>query len=259
MDNSTREDEILKLLEETPKHYLSVAELADHFAISPSTIRRDLVRLDALHKVAKTHGGAALFNYLGEFRFEKTDRNYREREQTEQVDKKIIATYAASLVKQGSCVYLDASTTVGYLVPYLPVAKNILYVTNSPDLAARLTDTGHIVLVTGGSLKTATSAFVGEYALSFLEHFNFDLGFFGCNGIHPTAGFSTPDPVEAEIKRKAMSRTYQSYVLADHTKFDLISSVTFAGFSGVTLITDSVPEKYRPLLKFVDLSTKTRD
>ena len=133
--------------------------------------------------------------------------------------KNTIARYASKLVKSNMCVYLDASTTVASMIPYLPLLSNTYFVTNSPNLAIKLSELGHRVYVTGGELKLTTNAYIGGYALDFLDKFNFSLGFFGTNGIHLTSGFTTPDPSEASIKMKAISKCYSVYILASHNKF----------------------------------------
>lgn len=256
MKDSNREDEIINLLEETPEHYLTVSALATHFNVSESTIRRDLARLYEQHKISKMHGGAAPLNYAGQFLFDNGDREFPTRAYLEPFSKRAIAAYVSSLIKPGSCVYLDASTTVATISDFVTAEKNVLFVTNSPDICNRMTSAGHRTLLTGGELKTSTSAFVGEYAENFLDEFNFNLGFFGTNAIHPTACFTTPDYIEAMMKKKAISRTYQAYVLADHTKFDKIAAVTFATFKDAILIADQVPERYKTLVRYVDLSAK---
>lgn len=110
------------------------------------------------------------------------------------------------------------------------------------------------VFVTGGELKLTTDAYTGGFAIEFLNKFNFSIGLFGTNGIHRTANFTTPDPVEASIKRKAMERTYKSYILADSSKFNNVASVTFANLSEATLITDCIRDDYRDILKMIDAS-----
>ena len=65
----------------------------------------------------------------------------------------------------------------------------------------------------------------------------------GTNGISIQAGFTTPDVDEAMIKTEAIRHSYVSYVLADHTKFDEINSVTFANIGDCTIITNKLTVK----------------
>ena len=51
-------------------------------------------------------------------------------------------------------------------------------------------------------MKHRTGAMVGAAALTAMENYRFDKSFVGTNGIHPEAGFTTPDPEEALIKKE---------------------------------------------------------
>lgn len=70
----------------------------------------------------------------------------------------------------------------------------------------------------------------------------------GTNGISAEAGYSTPDIEEAFIKTEAMGRSFVAYVLADSSKFGMVSSVTYADLSQACIVTDSVPDtKYHDI------------
>lgn len=259
MSTKDRDSEILRLLQESPSQFVSVESLAEYFKTSESTIRRDLQRMASEHRVLRVHGGAASLHFSGNFKFERLDREYLVRERTEPNIKKAIAQQAARYVKEGSCIYLDASTTVAAMIPYLPAFKNTYYITNSPLLAQKLTERGLSCYVTGGELKLTTNAFIGPYAIEFISKFNFDIGFFGTNGIHPQSKFTTPDPQECAIKSNALSKCYQVFILADHTKFDNISTATFCDFTRPILITDEINDKYQSLIKMQEVRPSKND
>ena len=259
MSSKTRDSEILRLLDESPSQFVAVENLAEYFKTSESTIRRDLQRMASQHQLMRVHGGAASLHFSGNFKFDRLDKEYLERERTEPEVKKFIAKKAASFVKDGSCIYLDASTTVASMIPYLPSHKNICYVTNSPLLAQKLAEKGMTCYVTGGELKLTTNAFIGSYALEFLKRFNFDIGFFGTNGIHPQAKFTTPDPQECAIKSAAINKCFSSYILADHTKFDKIATATFSDFSRPIVITEQIEEKYKSITKMIKADMPKKD
>lgn len=254
MSSKKRDSEILRLLEESPSQFVSVESLSEYFKTSESTIRRDLQRMGTQHKLLRVHGGAASLHFSGNFKFERLDKEYLERERTEPEIKKYIAKQASQFVKEGSCIYLDASTTVASMIPFLPIFKNTSFITNSPLLAQKLAERGLTCYVTGGELKLTTNAFIGPYVLDFISKFNFDVGFFGTNGIHPQAKFTTPDPQECAIKSAAIAKCYEVFILADHTKFDNISTATFCDFNRPTLITDKVNDKYRSLVKTIEVA-----
>lgn len=71
--------------------------------------------------------------------------------------------------------------------------------------------------------------------------YHFTLGFWGANGITREDGFTTPDAAEAEVKRLSMRQTLHRFVLADASKADRVSRVTFADFEDATLVTSALP------------------
>ena len=89
----------------------------------------------------------------------------------------------------------------------------------------------------GGEFKAVTEAIVGEEAVAALEKYNFTKGFWGANGVSLQKGYSTPELKEAMVKKKSMENCKERFVLADESKFNQISSVTFAPFEGATVIT----------------------
>ena len=91
-----------------------------------------------------------------------------------------------------------------------------------------------------------TEAVVGTEAVGNLRKYNFTKTFIGVNGISEESGYTTPDAEEAAIKAEAMDRGRRNYVLADHTKFDTVCSVTFAELSDGIIITDEAADnKFR--------------
>ena len=58
-----------------------------------------------------------------------------------------------------------------------------------------------------------------------------------------SAGITTPDRNEASVKSAAVQNSQTIYVLADHSKFGHIASVTFAQLGRVKIITDKLQDK----------------
>ena len=106
----------------------------------------------------------------------------------------------------------------------------------------RMTEIG-AVLFSGGEIKAATEAIIGAECVLTLKNYNFTKCFMGTNGISLTAGFTTPDVNEARVKSAAMESSRRSYILADHSKFDEISSATFAQLGKASIITDRLSNR----------------
>ena len=228
--------EILDIINQ--KNYVNIKELQSLTNSSESTIRADLVELANEKKIIRLHGGAQALN-KNSISYELSIQDKMEI----QVDaKKNIAEYAAKLIENNSTIYIDAGTTTYYLADYI-TAKNVTIVTNSVIIARRFKVKGYQVYVIGGEYKLKTEAFIGTVAKEILAKFHFDSSFIGCNGVDLESGFTTPDIEEALIKGQAMNQSSNSYILADHSKFDVKTAVRFYGFEGTKIITDVITNK----------------
>ena len=210
-----RYEVILKLLEE--KNSITVAEVKDLLNTSESTVRRDITALHNAGKLVKVFGGAVA-----------CDRTVITHEPT---------------VEQKAEVNVEAKQLVAAKA-YL-TEKSATFVTNAVAHAKTLAAAGFRVYLIGGELKGSTEAVVGNQALMTLQNYHFTKGFFGTNGISKQSGLTTPDMNEAMVKKTAMGQCREVFVLADHSKFGNISSVTFGSFQNGTILTDTCPEEYK--------------
>ena len=165
-----------------------------------------------------------------------------QRQELYREEKNRIGRYAASLVGPEDFVYLDAGTTTGAMIPYL-TEHSAAFVTNAVSHALHLAENGFRVILIGGEVKAATEAIVGNEAYVNLKKFNFTKGFWGTNGVSPSAGFSTPDINEAMVKECALLHTQQAYILCDSSKFYHTSPVTFGEFEDGIILTDRLPDE----------------
>ena len=144
---------------------------------------------------------------------------------------------AGKLIKVfGGAVALEDGDTVSAYEPTVE-QKSELYVEAK----------GIKVFLIGGELKSSTEAVIGAQAMKNLQEYHFTKGFFGANGITKAEGFTTPDANEALVKQTAIERCKNRYILADHSKFGCISSVTFSAFVNAKILTDGCPAEYQEL------------
>src|SRR5699024_5608733 len=118
---------------------------------------------------------------------------------------------------------------------------NIQVVTNSVKHATLLVERNIKTIILGGSIKLSTHAALGSFTIKQLEQFRFDQAFLGMNGAHLKAGFTTPDPDEAAIKKLAMSQRHHISVATDHSNFQPVTSTRVAPLKTATIITDCIP------------------
>lgn len=231
---------IINFLEE--KKAVTVAELAALLDTSESTIRRDLNALSEMGKLNKVHGGATLL----ENSISIVDEDFEVKALKNVEEKKVISAYAAKLVNDGDVVFIDAGTTTQLLIDYIDSKTKAVFVTNGIVHAKKLIQKGLKAYIIGGQLKLSTQAVVGAEAINNLSKYNFTKCFLGTNGISVETGFTTPDLEEALVKKEASNRSYMTYVLADHTKFRMVSAITFLDLSRGCVITDKLSDnKFR--------------
>ena len=215
----------------------SVADLAQAYDVTTETVRRDLAVLDRAGLLRRVHGGAVPVRAL-----HLVEPSVDERESTRAGHKHAIASAAAEFIPQsGATVLFDAGTTTARVAALLPPDRELLIVTNSVPIAARLASlTSMSLQLLGGQVRGLTQATVGERAVGMLESLRVDIAFIGTNGISVRHGLSTPDPGEAAVKRAMVACANFVVVVADSSKIGREEFVSFAPIDRVdVLVTDS--------------------
>ncbi|WAA09877.1 DeoR/GlpR family DNA-binding transcription regulator [Fervidibacillus albus] len=216
------------------KNVVTIQELVKLTNTSESTIRRDLAVLEKEKYLKRVHGGAE------RLRGKLTEPNVEEKSTKFIREKRIIAKHAANLIENGDCIFLDAGTTTFQMIDFLQEDQNIVVVTNGLHHIDKLIKKGIRSYIVGGYMKPTTGAVVGSGALFSINEYRFDKCFLGVNGIHRELGYTTPDPEEAAIKQRAIQLAGDTYVLADHSKFNEISFAKIADLSVASIITDQL-------------------
>ena len=232
-----RRTKIVEIVNE--KKAVSVNDLVEMLDTSAATIRRDIKELNRMKQLVKVFGGATAITSM--------DVNTKEDAVKQKAGKNVqekdcISKYAAGLIQDNDFVYIDAGTTTLTMIDYINNYQ-AKYITNGVVHAKKLMDKGLETIMIGGRLKASTEAVVGPDCVEFIRKYHFTKAFMGTNGISIRAGFTTPDVDEAMIKTEAIRHAYMSYILADHTKFDQINSVTFAAINECSIITDRLASK----------------
>lgn len=240
MLNQERKNAIMDILK--THGTVSVAMLTEVLGASESTIRRDITELAKTGLVNKIHGGAMLKNQ----NFIALEDSVQKKSGENMSEKKEIARFAAAQINNDDFVYLDAGTTTLLMADYIDKNCAASFVTNGIIHAKKLVQMGLQVYVLGGQLKSTTEAVIGVVAAKNIRSYNFTKAFIGANGVSIERGYTTPDAEEAFVKATAFDRSFVTYILADHSKFGVVSSVTFAPIDRGCIITDFLPdETYR--------------
>jgi DeoR/GlpR family transcriptional regulator of sugar metabolism len=77
---------------------------------------------------------------------------------------------------------------------------------------------------------------VGPFAVSALRSVNVDIVFMGVHGMHPRAGFTTPNMLEAETNQALIETGRRLVVTADHTKWGVTGVSTIARLSRADVV-----------------------
>lgn len=215
----------------------SVSDLAQRFAVTSETIRRDLDVLSSRGLVGRVHGGA-----VPPERIRLVEAGVGAREASQAAEKQRIAQAALAWLPttEDATILLDAGTTVGRLAELLPPNRVKTVVTNSLSAASAVSmrSVADVELL-GGRVRGITQASVGSSTVDALRGLRVDVAFLGANGFSPTYGFSTPDPAEGSVKKAMVDCGRIVVMLADSTKYGSDYLVRFARLHDVqVLITD---------------------
>jgi len=229
-----RRQQILEAVQDAGQ--LSVAELSTHFDVSEVTIRQDLQALSEQGFLLRTRGGALSVNTMPEFSFDVRQHQYA-------AQKAKIGQAAANLVGHGDTVFLDASTTVHAIIPYLKNYSELTVITNSLKAAVSFLDAPQIqVILPGGSLRRESISLVDPTSDDFLKDINIQIGFFGARGVTVEEGMTDVNQNEVTMKRAMVERCRRVVGALDARKWGKIAAYTFASIEQIdTLITDSDP------------------
>ncbi|PWV98212.1 DeoR family transcriptional regulator [Hoeflea marina] len=175
------------------------AELSVEFEVSEDTIRRDLRELAAAGLCERVYGGALL-------RTPPVPLGLRLDVRLEA--KRTLGRMTASLLEEGSVVFIDAGSTNLEVARAIAPGLRLTVVTNGPVIAAALIDRPHTeVIMVGGRMNADLGACVDAQALTEIGRLNIDAYVIGACGIDPAAGLMAQSFEEGSIKRAIAARS----------------------------------------------------
>jgi len=205
-----RRAEIVRLAETSG--LASVTDMAERFAVSASTIRRDLAQLESTGRLARTYGGAMATPAHSESSLQQRIG--------EAFDEKLsIARWAAQQVQPGDSAVLDAGSTVAALAHALRDRTNLTITTPSLTVMNELLGADDItVQCLGGTLRQVSQALVGPIAENALERMTFDRAFLGADSVDAERGICEADLAQCRLKELMAQRCTHVYLLAHGAK-----------------------------------------
>ena len=218
---------------------VTLDQICDNFNISKSTVRRDLSEILKDSNLQKTYGGITLKNKLDNRKY-LTSFNERN---IENIDKKLaISKKAATIVEDNDIIFIDSGTTTFYMADYLDKINNLTILTNNLEVIFRAAKYKNINLISlSGTLNRETLSFVGTTSISTIKKFNMSKAFMGFSILN---GVTNSSPLEFDIKRTVISKSSKIILLADSSKFNSVSLMTYCDLEDIDiLITDKMPDK----------------
>ena len=238
-----RQDQILALLK--AEKYVTVKYLTHVLRYSTATANRDLNEMQAQGLLKRCRGGAEAVNSklpplaVRQFYMQKEKRrNARE---------------AARLIGDGETVFLDASTTVQQIVPFLLDKKDLTVITNSLYLTSELSKHGIAVICLGGRVVESPYVLDGEDTVDHAMKYRVDKMFFSVNSVTPSGAVGTSHYL---LHRVLLNNSKEAYLLTDRAKLSDSVKVTLCDFSRLSGVISDIdfPEETKqayPSMRFI--------
>jgi len=250
-----RRREILEKLKK--QDCVDINQLSQQFDVSYMTIHRDIEYLKKSGEVARIYGGVARTESESEKNGEAivlpSDLTIEERFKINSSSKDAIARKAASYVKDGDVIGMDAGTTILPMCGYLSKME-ITVVTNSISVALQFSSSPTVkVIMLGGLLRKASLTMIGPLVTEVEQYFNLNKCFISSKALSFEQGLTDVTMEEPKTKQSLIRRSSEVFVLADHTKINEVSNFMVCGYERIShIITnsiDSMTEKQKECLE----------
>lgn len=210
--------------------YQAIIDLAERFAVTEQTIRRDVNQLCDSGILRRRHGGVELPS-------PNANIDYDQRMILNAGAKTRIAAAVATRIPDGASIAVSIGTTPEMVVRALRAHNGLRVVTN--NIAAALAASANQsfeVTIAGGRIRPEGRDVLGQQVEQFFSAYKVDFGLFGVGGVDPDG--SLLDFTEDEIRaREVISQNCRTRVLVlDHTKFGRAAYVRGGHISDADLV-----------------------
>jgi DeoR/GlpR family transcriptional regulator of sugar metabolism len=235
-----RRERIVRIVEEHGR--ARVSDLSAQFRVSAVTIRKDLVALEAEHRLIRAHGGAIAPDRSS------PELSFDIRERLQADEKQLIGAAGAALVQDGESIVLDASTTALSVARHLKARggwSQLTVLTNGLRIASDLAGhPGITVLMLGGRVRWEALSVVGQLGDGLFSRINVQKAFLGAAGFTLESGLADATDEEAQIKRSMVAAAREIIAIVDRTKWERAAFATFCPTDKISLVLtdDGAPE-----------------
>jgi len=215
---------------------VDVDDLAQRFAVTPQTIRKDLNDLCGRGILQRFHGGAVVASRVANFA-------YAARRRLAVDEKRRIGLEAAALIPDNSSLLINIGTTTEQVATALRGKRGLLVITNNINVVNILLDQEEIeVIVAGGVVRRSDAGVVGEAAVDFIRQFKVDYAIVGTSAIDEDGSLLDYDYREVKVARAMMAAARQSILVADGMKYARTAPVRIGHLADLDwFVTDQPP------------------
>ena len=216
-----------------------VSDLVRRYNITEASVRRDLMLLEADHRLKRVHGGAV--SVPGNSR---TD-TFVEKAKMHIQAKESIGKAAVGLIGYGSVLLLASGTTTMQVVRHIPAAlrtNNLLtLVTTSLPIAREvLAWPSPNLTILGGLYLADHQSTIGPQTIELLKEITADIAFLGADGLTLEGGATTANVLIAEVDRMMVERARKAVLVVDSSKIGQAGFIPIKPITAFSvLITDS--------------------
>ena len=216
--------------------FVSIERLAETFAVTTQTIRRDINTLCDQGVLRRHHGGASLPTSA-------TNIDYNSRRVLQSAEKEQIGRLAARHIPDGASLFINLGTTTEAVARALLHHHDLRIITNSLNVALLLSQVEDFeITVAGGHVRPTDLGVVGEATVEFINQFKVDFGIIGISGIDDDGTLLDFDYREVKVAQAIVANARQVFLVTDHTKFGRPAMVKLAHISVLdALFTDKAP------------------
>ena len=211
MAQNSRQQQILDLVRQ--RGFMSIEALADHFSVTPQTIRRDINQLSDRELLQRYHGGAGLPSSVENIAYQTRQVQYLE-------DKRRIAQLVARHIPNDASLFINIGTTTEEVARALLNHRGLRIITNNLHVASIMSQNADFeVIVAGGVVRSRDRGIVGETTIDFLGQFKADFGIIGISGIDVDGSLLDFDHREVRASKCIIANSSQVFLVSDHSKF----------------------------------------
>jgi DeoR family glycerol-3-phosphate regulon repressor len=234
MAQNDRQRQILELVRQ--RGFVSIDELAGHFAVTPQTVRRDINDLCAQDLLRRYHGGAGLPSSV-------ENLAYQARQILQHAEKRRIAALVARHIPDEASLFINIGTTTEEVARALLHHRRLKVITNNLNVARILAENGSFeIIIAGGVVRNRDGGIIGEATMDFMRQFRTDFGIIGISGIDADGALLDFDYHEVRVAREIIANSRQVFLVTDGTKFGRNAVVRLGSITEVTaLFTDRDP------------------